>query len=641
MRESVDRRESLGVLPHSVSIRKSTAGNELVFSAEMMTGEQFIEGVSCAITDNTEAQGSFRAKLRDLLAARLQLFDHILKEEPESALSFEIRSEAEEETEGESDEEDEFFPRLEGETEEPREIDEEQEEREEGERPEPAQFYNLIDYLHSRNSSDLRESVRRYYECFIRLHTDLLEILPQLVRKENVNRTALLSRISDIVGLETVPIQPGPGLVRIVGRGGRARQNVEILVVLDTHPVRLILLDQKNEPLLEGDKSSFRRAFIPPIFVRLPRRHENEMHEWSRVFTVGRPLVYHAYRTISQHAAYVVGFCKDEKVNSLLQEDGLATITNSIWLHDRSKRASHSASRDTRPRFVSSVLVDILLQYMRARPHSRDQLRVLDIGSRTGALAYDVLRKTCTAASESDLIDELSRAKVVLNDIDEEQLGRNFVQRRNMEEAMYRYCEISLAPYPAYDLLERLVTKAFSTGSLAKPDFDICFLNRVVDIYGTYTIETIPERTPTEKTTYEVNESSRDFSLAGSNILLYDGFPDLNSWHSVMAFLLDTERWLNEKPTASRCPAVRFDLATHLFDSRFPDPFQKLTGLSELVIMSAFPGSSRSIVGFEGQKDGMFAFQVGEASTESGYRVVCLSKNEALCFDLKESLGHT
>jgi SAM-dependent methyltransferase len=645
MRESVDRRELLGVLPHSVWVQKSTGGNELVFSAKMETGKQFIEGVMGALADNTEVQGSFQAGLQDLLAARLQLFDRILMHDIESVLSSEIRSEVGEETEAEVDEEYELFPRLDEETEEPREIDEEQEqeEQEEGETTQPAQFYNLVDYLHSRNSIDLRESVRRYYDCFIRLHSELLEILPQLMSKENVNRTALLSCISDILGLETIPIQPGPGLVRTVGRGGRARQNVEILVMLDTHPVRLILLDKKNETLLEGDKSSFRRAFIPPILVRLPRKNEEEIHEWSRVFTLGRPLVYHAYRTISQHAAYLVGFCKDEKVNSLLQEDGLATITNSIWLHDRSKRASHSASRDTRPRFVSSVLVEILLQYMRLQPHSRDQLRVLDIGSRTGALAYDVLRKTWTAASERDLIDELSHAKVVLNDIDEEQLGRNFVQRRNMEEVMYRYCEISLAPYPAYDLLLRLVAKAFSMGSLTKPSFDVCFLNRVVDMYGTYTIDTIDtisERTEREKATYEVNESSRDFSLAGRNILLYDGFADLNSWHSVMAFLLDAERWLSEKSTALRYPAVRFDLATHLFDNRFPDPFRKLADLSEIVVLSAFPGSSRSIVGFEGEKDGMFAFQLGEASTESGYRVVCLSKNRALCLDLEKNLRH-
>ena len=625
MVESVSRSTSLGVLPCKVLVKGSTTNRGLHFSVEMITGEQFIEAIS-----RSRIADSLSASLDDFLKTRLNLFELILKTDLESVLSYEIKSEAEEEAGAESDEEEEPFPEESEEIEEPPEVEEEEEEPEFRQPPR-----NLIDYLRTFDidpNSALKKSIRNYYQSFIKMSRALEEWLPQIIRDRNIDRYNLISCLSDLVCLEVVPIHPETGLIRSVGRTGRVRQKVEILVVLDTHPVRLILLDKRNRKILEGENPSFVRAFIPPVLVRLPKIPKEDVEQWSRVFILGKPLVYHAYRTISQHAAYIVGFCEDGRVNDEIQEGNLSAISNSVWLHSRSKGASFSTSVDTRPRFVTSQLVNLLLRYLEEEPYSRDQLRILDVGSRSGVLVYDVLKRLYAAATEMNLLDELSRAKVVLNDIDEEQLGKGFIRRRSMEEAMYQYSEFFLAPGPAYEVVGRLKQKKFRE-LLTKPILDVCFLNRLVDMYGTYMIRTVPNKKAMEETTYGISESSSDFNIAGRNILLYDGVTDFNSWYSVMAFILNPDHWLSEMRNVVRLPGVAYDLTTQLLDNRFP--FESLAELSELVVISAFPGSCRSIVGFEGQKNSLWATEVAEeALPGSGYKIVLLSKKKKLGFDM-------
>jgi hypothetical protein len=66
-----------------------------------------------------------------------------------------------------------------------------------------------------------------------------------------------------------------------------------------------------------------------------------------------------------------------------------------------------------------------------------------------------------------------------------------------------------------------------------------------------------------------------------------------------------------------------------LFNTDFR--FTSLADLAELVVVSAFPCSCKSVLDFEGQMNSLWASQITEGLLPaSGYRIVLLSKKREL-----------
>lgn len=386
----------------------------------------------------------------------------------------------------------------------------------------------------------------------------------------------------------------------------------KLLVSLDLQPQRLALALNRD---IIVDKNRTDRFFIPPIIVR------KIGHDY---------ITFHAYRSLDSLPAYIPSLDISLTVSSDVAEKYYNLIRDAQKIFNSIKKAKKGRP----PRLLTKNLVDVLVAYVKVSPLARDQLLIISLGAGRGDLLAKVMDAFMDEAKARQIVHNRSTCRVLLNDLyEEEKTGTKFNEYSSSDKGLTYIIEVPRLIEDMRESIKRL-NKLRKEGEL-KQRFDVCFINRVFDIYAKYGFYRFPTTKRVQKVSAMTSVES-DIDRMGSP-LIYRGLAKFSCFNELERSLL-----LRQKPNLDYLvlPGLQYELEKDFFRTKGIS-FEDLLEFSNLVIVSVYPGTLQTI--FEDLSDTIKIHAIDEKATrrKPAYAVFYLSKNAKLIDAISSSLSGT
>ena len=424
----------------------------------------------------------------------------------------------------------------------------------------------------AKNIEVFKKPIETYLEAYTRLCSLLLN--SSVKSLDNA-----LELVSQLANLDTILVMKHdlPG---------------SILIPLDLSPQRLALGLNSQAVLDERRSDTF---YIPPVIAR-------------RVS--GKNIVFHAYRSVDGYPVLFPAIHMDE--GEIVRErekrfnQEIADATKILYKLKRGRRGT---------RFPLAELSQIIKIYLEEFPPARDKFTLVDLGSGRGGLLKGVIDKF-VGGYAAQLLDERSTWLVLLNDMHEgERTGEEFV----------RYAATDRASQLIKEVRKVLGDIGKAVKSLKDLNADICFVNRVLDMYARYGFYSVDVRRhahilPSAEVTPEEDTEHR------GTILVYSSLMRFIDLYNLQRQLLRHE----ELRKRIVLPGISYDLRKDFFTPR-AFSLEDLVNMSRLVIISVFPATKETLFA-NLLNNGIYICPIGEKdlSTKPRYVVFCLSKEKKI-----------
>jgi hypothetical protein len=437
----------------------------------------------------------------------------------------------------------------------------------------------------ANNRKAFEEPIQDYLKKYI-------EICDLFVKSSIKNREYALESISQLANLDIIAVK---------------RQDLigSILVALNISPQRMALA-LNSKAVLYPKRSDI--YFIPPV---VGRRLD------------GRDVVFHAYRSVDDYPILFPGINMEEKEigpdrESRFRQE-IADATKILYRLKKGRRGV---------RFPLSELSKIVDVYLTAFPVAKDRLVIVDLGTGRGGLLKGVVNRFLDE-SASKLLDDRSTWTVMLNDAyEEERTGEEFV----------RYATSDRASQFVKEIRKILGDLGKVVKSLGPSSADICFVNRVLDMYAKYGFYAVNLEGNQEISVSAAVDQKEDAELRGT-VLTYKDLICFKDIYNLQRQLLKFE----ELKKRDVLPGVSYNLQNDFFKPR-ESSLEELLNMSRLVVISAFPATKATLfANLLKEKTPICSIGENHLSTEPRYVVFCLSKEkklvDAICKNIDGAKG--
>lgn len=445
--------------------------------------------------------------------------------------------------------------------------------------------------LVSQNAHILSSPVENYLESYRDLCVFLIRNFPE------EHRIIFDEIVSLIANIDTVAI---------------FKQGIEgqLLVSLDISPQRLALA-LNSEIIRDKDRND--RFFIPPILLR----------KFGEDY-----IVFHAYRTLDARPSYIPGINIGLTISKDISEHYYHLIKGAQKIFNSIKKARKGRP----PRLLKKKLAEILLAYVQANPMAQDKLSLASFGAGKGSLMARICDDFLIEARQKRILHERSNCKVLINDLYEEQrTGRDFMDYASRDAGLVYITETQRLIEDMRDSIQRL--KDLANTDEFSYDFDVCFINRVFDIYARYGFYRFP-----------LKKAIKGISAGTTSIMDIDGrgkplvYSDLvvfSSLHELQRSVL-----LRQKPRLDYLvlPGLQYFIERDFFNAKGIS-LKDIFNFSNLVVISMYPGTTETV--FSGINDELHIHSVceKEAQNRPVYVIFCVSKDEGIIKSIKNMVG--
>jgi len=400
------------------------------------------------------------------------------------------------------------------------------------------------------------------------------------------NRDHLLELISKLANLDIVAVR---------------RQDLVgcLLIALNISPQRLALA-MNSDAVADTKRSDV--YYVPPV---VGRRLD------------GKSVIFHAYRSVDDYPVLFPGINMEEKEiggdrESKFRQE-IADATKILYRLKRGRRAV---------RFPLSELSKIIEIYLSTFSVSRDRLALVDLGTGRGGLLKAIVYRFLNE-SASKLLDDRSTWMFVLNDAyEEERTGEEFV----------RYATTDGPSRFIKEIRKIIGDLGKATKILGAFGADICFINRVLDMYakyGFYSVNAKQEEIPISAAV----EQMEDTEYRGT-VLTYKDLICFKDIYNLQRQLFEYE----ELRRRVVLPGVSYNLKDDFFEPR-KSSLEDLVNMSKLVVISAFPATKGTLFAKLLNKE-IHVCSIGEydLSSKPRYIIFCLSKEKELIDNIRKNL---
>jgi hypothetical protein len=445
--------------------------------------------------------------------------------------------------------------------------------------------------LVSENAQALEPQIEDYLGSYRALCIFLIENFPE------EHRDIFDEIVSLVANMDTVAI---------------LKQGIEgqLLVSLDISPQRLALT--MNADVMK-DRDRTDRLFIPPILLR----------------KIGEDYItLHAYRTLDSRPSYIPGINIGLTISKDVSEYYYHLIKGSQKIFNNVKRARKGRP----PRLLWKKLVEILLAYIRSNPVAQDQLLLASFGAGKGGLMAKICEEFVVEARQKQILHERSNCKVLINDLYEEQAtGREFTKYASRDTGLAYITETQRLIEDMRDSIKRL--KELADSSEFHYHFDVCFINRLFDIYARYGYYRFPLKKAgndiSARTTPSIDVDGRGKVLAYSDLV---GFSDL---HELQRSVL-----LRHKPGFGYLvlPGLQYFIERDFFNAKDVS-LNDILHISDLLVVSMYPGTTETV--FSGMENNLHVYSMYEKEAENRpvYVIFCVSKDKELIGSIRNLIG--
>ena len=365
-----------------------------------------------------------------------------------------------------------------------------------------------------------------------------------------------------------------------------------ILIPLDFSPQRLALALNSQAVL---DKRRTDTLYIPPIVARRIKDEE---------------VVFHAYRSIDDYPVLFPAIHMEEReIGSEREKKFRREIADATRLLYRLKRGRRGV------RFPLSDLSQILAVYLQKFHYARDRLYVLDLGCGRGGLLKGIVNKFMKNYA-TKLLDYRSNWIVVLNDLyEEERTGEDFVS----------YAATDRASQYIREIRKIIGDIGKAVNDLQDSNIDVCFVNRVLDMYAKYGFYHIKTEERKNSLSSAVVVEEQDAEYRGV-VLVYRDLVAFNDLYNLQRQLLRHEP-LQERTIL---PGVSYNLKKDFFMPR-KFALEDLLDMAKLVVISIFPATTQTLFANLLNED-IHVCSIGqpELQEKPRYIVFCLSRDKDL-----------
>lgn len=445
--------------------------------------------------------------------------------------------------------------------------------------------------LVSQKAHILSSTIENYLESY---HTVCVFLIRNFPEEHRVIFDEIVSLIANI---DTVAI---------------SKQGIEgqLLVSLDISPQRLALA--LNSDVMR-DKDRTDRFFIPPILLR----------------KIGQDYItFHAYRTLDARPSYIPGLNIGMTVSKDISEQYYRLIKGAQKIFNSIKKARKGRP----PRLLWKKLAETLLAYVQANPMARDKLSLASFGAGKGGLMAKICDEFLIEARQKRILHKRSNCKVLINDLYEEQrTGREFMDYASRDAGLVYITETQRLIEDMRDSIKRL--RELANTDEFSYDFDVCFINRVFDIYARYGYY----RFPLKKAIKGI--SARTISIMDidgrGKPLTYLDLATFNSLHELQRSVL-----LRQKPGLDYLvlPGLQYLIERDFFNAK-DISMKDIFDFSNLLVVSMYPGTTETV--FSGIDDELHIHSVCEKGAQDRpvYVIFCVSKDEDLIKSIKDLVG--
>jgi hypothetical protein len=466
----------------------------------------------------------------------------------------------------------------------------ESEEAIEEEEEEPLAELSTLELV-SQNAHILSSSVQNYMESYCDLCVFLIRNFPEQ------HRSIFDETVSLIANIDTVAI---------------FKQGIEgqLLVSLDISPQRLALALNRD---VMGDEDRNDRFFIPPILIR----------KFGEDY-----ITFHAYRTLDARPSYIPGINIGLTISKDISERYYHLIKGAQKIFNSIKKARKGRP----PRLLRKKLAEILLAYVQANPMAQDKLSLASLGAGKGGLMARICDEFLIEGRQKRILHERSNCKVLINDLYEEQgTGRDFMDYASRDAGLVYITETQRLIEDMRDSIKRLKDLA-KTGEFSY-DFDVCFINRVFDVYARYGFYRFPLKWEIKgisaRTASIMDIDGRGKSLAYSDLAVF------SSLHELQRSVL-----LGQKPRLDYLvlPGLQYFIEKDFFNAKGIS-LKDIFDFSNLVIMSMYPGTTETV--FSGINGELHTHSVYEKEGQNRpvYVIFCVSKDEKIIKSIRNLVG--
>lgn len=431
----------------------------------------------------------------------------------------------------------------------------------------------------AKNTKTFSTCIQGYIEAYTRL-------CRLIIKTAIKDRNSVIELISQLANIDIVEIN-------------QRDSSASILIPLDFSPQRLALA-LNSQAVLDGRRTD--TLYIPPIVARRIKDEE---------------VVFHAYRSIDDYPVLFPAIHMEEREIGSEREKkfrrAIADASRLLYMLKRGRRGI---------RFPLSDLSQILAVYFQKFPYAKDRFYLLDLGGGRGGLLKGVVDKFMKKYA-TNLLDYRSSWIVALNDLyEEERTGEEFVTYAATDRASQYIREIRK--------IIRDIGKAVN--DLKYSNIDVCFLNRVLDMYakyGFYYIKTGEHENPLPSAVVAEEEDAEYRGV----VLVYSDLVAFKDIYNLQRQLLRHEPLLER----TILPGISYNLKKDFFMPR-EFALEDLLEMAKLVVISIFPATKQTLFANLLNKD-IHVCSIGQDKLQDKprYIVFCLSKDK----DLIEAISKT
>jgi hypothetical protein len=381
---------------------------------------------------------------------------------------------------------------------------------------------------------------------------------------------------------------------------GSTSASGKILVAFDICPQRLALA-MNPEAVLDNKRSDI--YYLPPMV--------------SRVID-GKGIIFHAYRSVDDYPVLFPAISMEEKEIGKERESKFQQeITDATKILYKLKKGRRGL------RFPLSELSQIIAIYIKEFPIAIDKLSIVDLGTGRGGVLKNIINAFIEEHSVS-LLDNRSTFSFILNDShEEERTGEEFIRYATSDTASQYIKEIQ----KAIGDLGKAIKTILEIG-----ETDICFMNRVLDMYaryGFYLVDAKSTSKPVSAAVYE--ETDKEYR---GIVLTYNDLMDFTDIYNLQRQLIKFETV--EKRVV--LPGVSYDLTNDFLKPRGIS-LDSLVTMSKLVIITVFPATENSLFK-KITSNGIHICPLGDdkLSTQPMYVTFCLSKDKSLIDEIAKQV---
>jgi len=432
----------------------------------------------------------------------------------------------------------------------------------------------------SKNTDEFKKSIENYLETY----TKICELLLESSTKSRDNTLELISQLAN---LDTV-------LVNKHDLSG------SILIPLDICPQRLALALNKEAILNQNRSDAY---YIPPVMARRIK---------------GKNIVYHAYRSIDDYPVLFPAIhMKEQEIVGEREKRFRQEVSDATKILYRLKRGRRGA------RFPLSELSEIIAIYLEKFQPAKDKLALVDLGAGRGSLLKVIVDRFIS--EHASLLDDRSTWLIVLNDLHEaEKTGEEFVLYASTDRASQYIKEV-----------RKIIGDIGAAVNLLK-DFcaDICFINRVLDMYARYGFYSVDLEEPDNVLPSAAVKQKKDTEGRGT-VLVYGDLIRFKDIYNLQRQLLDHE----ELRKRTVIPGIYYNLKNYFFEPR-KFSLEDLVNMSRLVVVSIFPATEDTL--FAGLLNPQIHISpIGEhdLETKPRYLIFCLSKDKGIIDAIDKKFG--